>query len=87
MGRVKTWGWILAAVALVGAASVGIAFALPGDALFPEAPTTSPAPTISTSNWLDPAFSFRSAVIVVAAIVAMIVIALIARTVERRRGR
>lgn len=83
----KAWAWVVAALAAVAVASFGVALALPGDVVFPNGPTSSPVPSMTTSNWLDPAFSWRAALIIVAAIAAMITIALVARALDKRRER
>ena len=66
---------------------VSSAVALPGDLVFPEGPTSSPVPSMTTRNFLNPAFGWRGAIIVLAAVATMVVIALVARTVEHRRNR
>jgi len=84
---VRSWAWVVAALVVVTAAAIGVAYALPGDVIIPDGPTSSPAPTLNTSNWHDPAFSFRAGVIIAAALVAMAAIALLARALDKRRGR
>ena len=80
--------WIVAGVAvLVIAVALGVAVALPGDLVIPDGPTSSPVPSMSTQNWLNPAFPWRAAIIVIAAVVTMVTIALVARGVEHRRER
>lgn len=81
----KRW-WLAGAVALgVIAVALAVAVALPGDLVIPDGPTSSPVPSMTTRNFLNPAFGWRSAIIVAAAVVTMVVIALVARAVERRR--
>lgn len=83
----KKW-WIAAAVAItVIGVALAVAVALPGDLVIPNGPTSSPVPTMTTRNFLNPAFGWRSAIIVLAAVATMVVIALVARAVERRRAR
>jgi len=77
---------VAAALVAVGAA-LAVAVALPGRLVLPDGPTSSPVPTMTTENWLDPAFSWRAGIIVIAAILTMVVIALVARAVEHRRKR
>ena len=82
----KVWIAIGAAVAVV-ALSVGLAIALPGAEVFPDGPTSSPTPSLSAENWLNPAFPWRAGVLVLSAVAVMAIIALVARAVERRRAR
>lgn len=83
----KVW-WFVAATALVViGTALAVAVALPGTIVLPDGPTSSPVPTMTTENWLDPAFSWRAAIVILAAIATMVVIALVARIVERRRAR
>jgi len=84
---VKRW-WLVAAVAVtVIGVALAVAVALPGDLVIPNGPTSSPVPTMTTRNFLNPAFGWRSAIIVLAAVLTMAVIALVARAVEHRRKR
>lgn len=83
----KRW-WLVAAVAVtVIGVALAVAVALPGDLVIPNGPTSSPVPTMTTRNFLNPAFGWRSAIIVLAAVLTMAVIALVARAVEHRRKR
>ena len=83
----KRW-WLVAAVAVtVMGVALAVAVALPGDLVIPNGPTSSPVPTMTTRNFLNPAFGWRSAIIVLAAVLTMAVIALVARAVERRSKR
>lgn len=50
-----------------------------------QPPTPSPTPDLSFDTWLDPAFPWRTGVIIFAAIVAMSIVVLVARHRERRR--
>lgn len=80
--------WIVAGTAvLVIAVALGVAVALPGALVIPDGPTASPVPSMSTQNWLNPAFPWRAAIIVLAAVITMVTIALVARAAERRRER
>jgi len=82
----KRW-WIAVAVAIaVIGVTLAVAVALPGDIVLPEGPTSSPVPTMTTRNWLNPAFGWRGAIIVFTAVAAMVVIALVARAIDNRRG-
>ncbi|MCR6711461.1 MAG: hypothetical protein NVV57_01655 [Demequina sp.] len=83
----KVW-WLAAgvAVSVIGVA-LAVAVALPGDLVFPDGPTSSPVPSMTTRNFLNPAFGWRGAIIVLAAVATMVVIALVARTVEHHRNR
>lgn len=83
----KTWWIVAGAAALVVAVALGVAVALPGDLVIPNGPTSSPVPTMTTRNYLDPAFGWRSAIIVLAAVATMVIIALVARAIETRRAR
>jgi len=84
---VKKW-WVAAAVAaVVIGVALAVAVALPGDLVIPNGPTSSPVPSMTTQNFLDPAFGWRSAIIVLAAVLTMVTIALVARAVDRRRNR
>ena len=83
----KRW-WLVAAVAVtVIGVALAVAVALPGDLVIPNGPTSSPVPTMTTRNFLNPAFGWRTAIIVLAAVLTMAVIALVARAVERRSKR
>jgi hypothetical protein len=83
---VKRW-WLAAAVALgVIGVALAVAVALPGDLVIPDGPTSSPVPSMTTRNFLNPAFGWRSAIIVAAAVGTMVLMALVARAVERRRN-
>lgn len=87
VGAVKVW-WIVAGTAvLVIGVSLVVAVALPGTLVIPDGPTSSPVPSMTTENWLNPAFPWRAAIIVLAAVITMVVIALVARAVEHRRER
>jgi len=84
---VKKW-WVAAVVAaVVIGVALAVAVALPGDLVIPNGPTSSPVPSMTTQNFLDPAFGWRSAIIVLAAVLTMVTIALVARAVDRRRNR
>lgn len=83
----KVWWIVGGAAALVVAVSLCVAIALPGTVVIPEGPTSSPLPMLTPENWLDPAFPWRAAIIVLAAVVTMVTIALVARAAERRRAR
>lgn len=87
LNTVKVW-WIasLSAVVVIGTALV-VAIALPGQIVLPDGPTSSPVPSMTTENWLNPAFSWRAAIIILSAVFTMGAIALVARAVERRRER
>ena len=78
---------VAGAAALVFAVSLGVAIALPGDLVLPDGPTSSPIPSMTTENWLNPAFPWRACIIVLAAVVTMVTIALVARAADRRRSR
>ena len=78
---------VAGAAALVFAVSLGVAIALPGDLVLPDGPTSSPIPSMTTENWLNPAFPWRACIIVLAAVVSMVTIALVARAADRRRSR
>lgn len=81
--------WLIAvgsALVVIGVA-LAVAVALPGRIVLPNGPTSSPAPTMTTENWLDPTFSWRGGIIILAALATMVVIALVSRAVERRRAR
>ena len=84
---VKIWWAVAATVLLVFSVSLGVAVALPGALVIPNGATSSPVPSMTSENWLNPAFPWRACIIVLAAIVTMVVIALVARTIERRRSR
>ena len=86
VSNVKVWIAIGAALAVL-AISVGLAVALPGAEVFPDGPTSSPTPSLTTENWLNPAFPWRAGVIILAAVVVMAAIALVARALDRRRSR
>jgi len=86
VSTVKVWIAVGAAVAVV-AISVGLAIALPGEAVFPAGATSLPTPSLSVENWLNPAFPWRAGVIILSAVVAMAVIALVARARDKRRAR
>ena len=80
--------WIVAGTAvLVVAVSLGVAIALPGDLVLPDGPTSSPVPSMTTENWLNPAFPWRACIIVLAAVITMVTIALVARALDHRRSR
>ena len=80
--------WVVAGTAvLVTAVALGVAVALPGDLVIPDGPTATPVPSMSTANWLNPAFPWRAAIIVIAAVFTMVTIALVARALEHRRER
>jgi len=81
----RWWGAAAAAVAVIVAA-LAVAVALPGDLVLPNGPTSSPVPTMTTRNWLNPAFGWRGAIIVLAAVATMVVIALVARAIDNHRG-
>ena len=87
LNTVKVWWITIASALVVIGTALAVAVALPGDIVLPDGPTSSPAPSMTTENWLDPAFSWRGGIIILAAIFTMAVIALVARTVERRRSR
>ena len=81
------WLIVAGAAALVFAVSLGVAIALPGDLVLPDGPTSSPIPSVTTENWLNPAFPWRACIIVLAALATMVTIALVARTRDHRRNR
>ena len=84
---VKVW-WIVAGTAvLVVGVSLAVAIALPGDLVLPDGPTSSPVPSMTTENWLNPAFPWRACIIVLAAVITMVTIALVARALDHRRSR
>jgi len=84
---VKVW-WTVAGVALiVVGTALAVAIALPGHIILPDGPTSSPVPSMTTENFLDPAFSWRAGIIILTAVITMAAIALVARAVERRRTR
>jgi hypothetical protein len=84
---VKVWWIVAGAAVLVLAVSMGVAIALPGELIIPNGPTSSPVPSMTTQNWLNPAFPWRAAIIVLAAVITMVTIALVARARDHRRNR
>jgi hypothetical protein len=84
---VNKWWLAIGAAAVAVGAAFAVAIALPGDVVIPEGATSSPVPTMTAANWLSPAYSWRGVIIMCAAIATMVVIALVARALERRRAR
>ncbi|MGC4174671.1 hypothetical protein [Demequina sp.] len=78
---------VIGVTAAVLAVALAVSAALPDNLVIPDGPSSSPMPTMTNRNFLDPAFGWRSAIVVFAAVVTMTGIALVARAVERRRSR
>jgi len=84
---VKVWSIVVGSALVVIGTALAVAVALPGRIVLPDGPTSSPEPSMTTENWLDPTYSWRGGIIILAALATMVVIALVSRAVERRRAR